>query len=239
MQLSPINLLFVKKEYFPSEKQEVHENHHRRISWVYYANMVLALWLLAGPSAFGYKVTAMIYNDLIAGFLLIFLSYKALKPYNLWAQWSVIFLGVFLFITPMLFWVKEGAAFLNNYLIGTLVIALSIIISKQPGIKLFAQKGSNVPPGWSHNPSSWNQRVPVIFLAWLGFFIARYLGAFQLGFIDTAWDPFFGDGTRQVLESKVSKFLFLMRLWGLFHISWTCCLVIPEIRIAGEQCHGW
>lgn len=205
MNLSPHNLFFAKKEYFSSEKQGVHEKHHHRISWVYYANMALALWLLAGPPSFGYKVPAMVYNDLIAGFLLIFLSYKALKPYNLWAQWSVIFLGVFLFITPMLFWAKEGAAFLNNYLIGTLVIVLSIVIAKQPGIKLFAQKGPNVPPGWSYNPSSWNQRVPVILLAWLGFFIARYLGTFQLGYIDTVWDPFFGDGTMQVLESKISK----------------------------------
>lgn len=205
MDLSPSNLFFVKKEYFPVEKQEVHEKHHRKISWVFYANMVLGLWLLAGPPTLGYKVPEMVYNDLIAGALLIILSYFALKPYNLWAQWSVVFLGVLMFVTPMLFWVKEAAAFLNNYMIATLVIGFSIVIAKQPGIKLFAQKGPNVPPGWSYNPSSWNQRVPVIFLAWLGFFIARYLGAFQLGFIDSAWDPFFGDGTEQVLESKVSK----------------------------------
>lgn len=205
MELTPSNLFFVKKDYFSVEKQEVHENHHKSVSWVYYATMVLGLWLMAGPPTFGYKMQAMVYNDLIAGALLIFLSYLALRPYRLWAQWGVIFLGIFMFITPMLFWAKEGAAFLNNYIIGTLVIGFSIIVAKQPGIKLFAQPGPNVPPGWSYNPSSWNQRVPVIFLAWLGFFVARYLGAFQLGYIDSVWDPFFGDGTRQILESKVSK----------------------------------
>ena len=205
MDFTPSNLFFVKKDAFSSERKEIHEKHHRSISWVYYANMVLGLWLLSAPATFGYKVPAMVYNDLIAGALLIFLSYMALKPYRLWAQWSVVFLGVFMFITPMIFWAKEGAAFLNNYLIATLIIGLSIIIARQPGIKLFAQEGPNVPPGWSYNPSAWNQRVPVIFLAWLGFFVARYLGAFQLGFIDSVWDPFFGDGTRQILESKVSK----------------------------------
>ena len=205
MNLTPSNLFFVKKDYFSSERQEVHERHHKSISWVYYATMVLGLWLLAGPPTFGYKVPAMVYNDIIAGFLLILFSYMALKPYRLWAQWSVVFLGVVMFLTPMIFWAKEGAAFLNNYLIATLVIGLSIIVARQPGIKLFAQDGPNVPPGWSYNPSSWNQRVPVIFLSWVGFFIARYLGAFQLGYIDSVWDPFFGDGTRQILESKVSK----------------------------------
>ena len=205
MELTPGNLFFVKKDYFSSARQEVHEKHHRSISWVYYANMVLGLWLMAGPSTFGYKAPAMVYNDLLAGLLLIFFSYLALKPYRLWAQWLVVFLGMAIFITPMLFWAKEGAAFLNNYLIGTLVIGFSILVARQPGIKLFAQEGPNIPPGWSYNPSSWNQRVPVIFLAWLGFFVARNLGAFQLGYIDSIWDPFFGDGTRQILESDVSK----------------------------------
>ena len=205
MQLTPANLFFVKKENFSSGRQEIQEKHHRSISWVYYANMVLGLWLIAGPLTFGYTDQEMIYNDIIAGVLLIILSYLALKPFRLWAQWSVIFLGIALFITPMLFWAGEGAAFLNNYFIGTLVIGFSIIIARQPGIKLFEQEGPNVPPGWSYNPSSWNQRVPVIFLAWLGFFVARYLGAFQLGYYDSVWDPFFGDGTRQILESEVSK----------------------------------
>lgn len=205
MDLSPSNLLFVDREKFSSEKQEQHEKHHRKTSWVYYATMALGLWLLSGPPTFDYQVQAMVWNDLIAGALLIILSYMALKPYNLWAQWSVIFLGVILFITPMVFWVKDGAAFLNNYIIATLTIGLSLIIARQPGVKLFAQKGPNLPPGWSYNPSSWNQRVPVIFLAWLGFFISRYLGAYQLGFIDSAWDPFFGNGTQQILDSKVSK----------------------------------
>jgi hypothetical protein len=39
----------------------------------------------------------------------------------------------------------------------------------------------------------------------LQFFIARYMAAFQLGHTAEIWDPVFGNGTRNVLESDVSK----------------------------------
>lgn len=190
---------------FPAEKLAAHEQHHKKVCWVYYAIMVLGFWMIASPPTFGYEKSAMIWSDVLVGGLLVILSYYAMKPYNLWAQWGLIFLGVWLFIAPMVFHVRDGAAFLGDFLIGTLVIVFGIVIARQPGIKLFAQPGPNVPPGWSYNPSSWPQRVPVIFLAWVGFFVARYMGAFQLEIIDTVWDPFFGDGTRKVLTSAVSE----------------------------------
>jgi hypothetical protein len=204
MSLSFRNLFFVEKDIFSKEKQIEYEEHHKKVSWVYYATIVLGLWLIASPPTFGYVVPAMVWSDILSGFILIGLSYFALKPYKLWAQWGIIFLGVWLLIAPMVFWAKEGAGLLNDFIIGTLIVSFGILIPGQPGIKLFAQPGPNVPPGWDYNPSSWNQRVPVIFLAWVGFFVARYMGAFQLGFIDTVWDPFFGDGTRRVLTSDVS-----------------------------------
>ncbi|MEX2172974.1 MAG: vitamin K epoxide reductase family protein, partial [Pirellulaceae bacterium] len=64
---------------------------------------------------------------------------------------------------------------------------------------------SDVPPGWSYNPSAWTQRAGIIALAFVQFFIARHLAAYQLGHIPGAWDPVFGEGTRQVLDSDVSK----------------------------------
>jgi uncharacterized membrane protein len=62
-----------------------------------------------------------------------------------------------------------------------------------------------VPPGWSFNPSSWTQRIPVVALAFVGLFFSRYLAAYQLGHIDSAWDPFFGSGTERVITSEVSE----------------------------------
>ena len=42
-------------------------------------------------------------------------------------------------------------------------------------------------------------------MAFVGFFLSRYLAAYQLGHIAWPWDPFFGDGTQRVLDSDVSK----------------------------------
>jgi hypothetical protein len=47
--------------------------------------------------------------------------------------------------------------------------------------------------------------MPIILTAVLGFVIAFYLGLYQLHVIPDVWEPFFGDGSRIVLESWVSK----------------------------------
>ena len=64
---------------------------------------------------------------------------------------------------------------------------------------------SYTPPGWHYNPSGWSQRLPVVILAFVGLFISRYLAAFQLGHIERAWDPFFGEGTERIITSYVSE----------------------------------
>jgi uncharacterized membrane protein len=64
-----------------------------------------------------------------------------------------------------------------------------------------------VPPGWDYNPATWGQRLPIVGLAVVGVGIATWLTLFQLGVISTIWEPFFGDGSRKVLESKLSRVL--------------------------------
>jgi hypothetical protein len=64
-----------------------------------------------------------------------------------------------------------------------------------------------VPPGWTANPSAWGQRLPIVALATVGLAIAGYLTAFQVGLVEAVWEPFFGDGSRQVLESGISRAL--------------------------------
>jgi uncharacterized membrane protein len=55
------------------------------------------------------------------------------------------------------------------------------------------------------------QRVPIVGLAFIGLFISRYLAAFQLGHIESVWDPFFSgsgggrNGSEAVVTSSVSK----------------------------------
>ena len=63
------------------------------------------------------------------------------------------------------------------------------------------------PPNWSYNPSSWDQRLPIVGLALVGFLIALYLALYQWRVFDTVWEPFFGDGSQTILNSSVSKIL--------------------------------
>lgn len=63
------------------------------------------------------------------------------------------------------------------------------------------------PPGWTNNPSAWNQRLPIVAVALAGFGIATYLSLFQLEVIAAVWEPFFGNGSRRVLTSSLSTVL--------------------------------
>jgi uncharacterized membrane protein len=67
--------------------------------------------------------------------------------------------------------------------------------------------GSDTPPGWSYDPSSWRERIPILVLALVGFCIASYLALYQLGVLKHVWEPFFGDGSERVLHSVISRLL--------------------------------
>jgi hypothetical protein len=64
-----------------------------------------------------------------------------------------------------------------------------------------------VPPGWDYNPASWGERLPLVGLALLGFLIAGYLALYQWGVFPSVWEPFFGDGSKSVLHSWISRML--------------------------------
>ncbi len=64
-----------------------------------------------------------------------------------------------------------------------------------------------VPSGWNYNPSEWSQRLPIVGLALGGFGIALYLALYQWRVFETVWEPFFGDGSRVILNSRVSRIL--------------------------------
>lgn len=65
----------------------------------------------------------------------------------------------------------------------------------------------HTPPGWDANPSSWRERFPIVVLALIGFLIAGYLTLYQYEVIGSVWEPFFGNGSRRVLTSRVSEVL--------------------------------
>ncbi|HEX5104013.1 MAG TPA: vitamin K epoxide reductase family protein [Pirellulaceae bacterium] len=105
-------------------------------------------------------------------------------------------------------WSPSPAAYVIDTLIGAFAIGLSVLVPMMPGMAhhmVMLKPGPEVPPGWTYNPSSWHQRAPLIGLAIVGWFISRYLAAVQLGYIDRAWEPLFGEGTQLVLHSDVSR----------------------------------
>lgn len=66
---------------------------------------------------------------------------------------------------------------------------------------------ARAPPGWDANPSSWRQRLPIVGIALVGVVVSGYLALYQLGYLQTVWEPFFGDGSRTILESQFSKLI--------------------------------
>jgi uncharacterized membrane protein len=66
----------------------------------------------------------------------------------------------------------------------------------------------DVPADWDYNPSSWRERLPLIGVALVGFGIATYLSAYQLGLSRSVWDPFFGAASSErILTSSFSRVL--------------------------------
>lgn len=174
--------------------------HHEMAVWVYPIAMALGAWLVASPATLGYRSPALIWSDVASGLLVIVLAALARRPGGAWAAWGAVLVGVWLLFAPLVFWAPTAAAYLNDTLIGVLVIFFAILIPH--GMPM---PGPQVPAGWSYNPSTWTQRVPILALGLFGFFLSRYMAAYQLGHIPTAWDPFFGQGTERILTSEVSR----------------------------------
>ncbi len=178
--------------------------------WIYALNVLFGVLTLFSPFTFGYAGTSMMWSDLVSGVLIVGIGIATLLSVRLdfLGRWSLAFIGLWLNFAPLVFWTKSPAAYLNGTLIGTLVFAFAVLVPMMPGMAhhmAMMKPGPDIPPGWSYTPSSWHQRAPIAALAMGGWLIARYMAAYQLGHITSVYDPIFGDGTRRVLESKVSK----------------------------------
>lgn len=69
------------------------------------------------------------------------------------------------------------------------------------------QIDNTIPFGFHTNPSSWKKRIILLVLAAVGFFVALYLGLYELKMFPNVWEPFFGNGTNEVLHSSFSRSL--------------------------------
>lgn len=177
--------------------------------WTNSLLIMLGLWLISSPLSFGYESPQMFWNDIISGTLLAFFAGLAFIPrHDFIGRWGACLVGTWLQFAPLIFWAPTSQAFITDTLIGALAIAFSVLVPMMPGMAHHMEMmkpGPEIPPGWTYNPSSWHQRAPMIIAAFLGWIFSRYLAAFQLGYIDEIWEPFFGNGTVSVLTSDVSK----------------------------------
>jgi hypothetical protein len=192
----------------PRDVGHDHAEMLRRWIWRDFGNIILGFWLIASPFTFGYGDTAMVWSDIGAGAAIAILGLLSLWPRFDLVRWGLCAIGIWLLFAPLVFWTPDAGAYANDTIVGALVIAFSVLIPMMPSRahhEVMMAPGPDIPPGWSYNPSDWLQRGPIIAMAFVGFFLSRYLAAYQLGHIAYPWDPFFGDGTRRVLESEVSR----------------------------------
>jgi nucleoside-diphosphate-sugar epimerase/uncharacterized membrane protein len=181
----------------------------RKWLWTNAAVIALGAWLVTSPFTFGYSQPAMRWNDVVSGALLVAFATSAFWPrLDFWGRWGAALVGTWLQFAPLVFWAKDPAAYVTDTVIGGLAIALMILVPMMPGMAhhmAMMKPGPEVPPGWTYNPSTWHQRAPLMALGFLGWFVSRYLAAVQLGYIPSAWEPFFGEGMTRVLHSEVSR----------------------------------
>lgn len=208
------------------KRMKMLKKHHEQTLWVYWTIILLGFWLLIFPFTFSYsvgvvdpsggreiwlnlqdRITLLTWNDVICGLLLIFFGWRSLVPNRPICIWICCFVGIWITFVPLLFWSPTAVGYLNSTIVGALVISLSVLIPGMPNMITYMKMGSEVPPGWTYNPSSWPQRWIMMVLAFFGWVVSRYLGAFQLGYMDYAWDPFFAESTMKVLNSDMSHSL--------------------------------
>ena len=209
---------------------------HRKTLWAHFVNIMLGVWLLTSPAALGlfepaafsdavmrvtaerglappeWRNAAIGWSEIVSGALIIAFSLLSLNRRTNWAQWGNAALGLWLLFAPLVFWAPSAAAYLNDTVVGALVITFSVLVPMMPGMSHEGMMDTRaIPPGWDYSPSTWAQRLPIIVLGAAGFFIARELAAYQLGHTDGVWEPFFPgleagrNGTESIITSDVSK----------------------------------
>ena len=210
----------------------------QRAGWTHYATIGLGLWLATSPFVFGiadasavpdavaavtskrglppigWRSMALAMSDVATGLLIAVFGLLSLSRRTAWfGQWATTFAGLWLFFAPLVFWAPSAAVYLNDMLVGALVIAFSILVPMMPGMSMDGMMDRKViPPGWTYCPSTAAQRFPIAAMGLLGLLISRHLTAYQFGHIDYAWEPFFAgsltdprNGTEEIITSYVSE----------------------------------
>jgi hypothetical protein len=187
--------------------------------------ITLSVWLVSTALTFYGGRSAsdnmpMLISDSICGALILAIACFGLVKKNervdLVIRWAAAGIAAWLMFAPLVFWTKSAVAYEMDNLAAVLLVATYWIV---PKFNDETNGAAQIPPGWDYNPSAWWQRVPLVALALIGYFIARYLACCQLGYTSPPWDPVFHDGTEKILNSEVSK-AFLISDAGLGAVSY-------------------
>ncbi|MFV0624305.1 NAD-dependent epimerase/dehydratase family protein [Sphingomonas sp. ac-8] len=189
-------------------RREQHAGHR----WAHFLNIALGCWILVQPVIVDVTEPLLFWSEIGLGAALVVFATLALSWRMTWARWACAAVAAAIMAVPFLFWTGNPAAFLSDTLVGAFAFGLAVGTRPEPGPSAVASMtGPDVPPGWSYNPSTWTQRVPIIFLALIGLLVSRYLTAYQLDQVSGVWDPFFpglpGEPAKNGTEAVVTSFV--------------------------------
>lgn len=201
----------------PHELRERHERkkkeEHAAFRWTHFLNIALGSWLLLQPPLINVEQPWLARTEIVLGAALIVFAGLALSRRMPWARWICAGIGMLIMAAPFVFWTPNAAAYLSDTLVGMMVFGLALSGAPEPGVSpAAALSGPDTPPGWSYNPSTWTQRLPIILLAIVGLYVSRWLAAYQMEQIPGVWEPFFQgsaadpqNGTEEIITSSVSE----------------------------------
>jgi uncharacterized membrane protein len=175
----------------------------RGVVWPHAINTAIGLGLAATSLSIENHPQNLLWSDLASSAAIIILSAMATTGRFAWVSWVCAGVGIWLIGAPLVFWAPTPFAYNLDTLAGCMVFTFAAIVPSLVSERV--DNGPAVPPGWNYNPSAWPQRAGIIAFALMQFFVARPMAMYQLGHTDEIWDPVFGVGTRNVLDSDVSK----------------------------------
>lgn len=192
---------------------ERYRREHSETRWAQFANLMLGTWLLTQPPLIGVVEPLLRWTEITCGMLLIVFASLSLSWHASWARWISAAIGAVVMAAPFVLWTDNPTAYLSDTLVGMLIFGFAVGPKPEVGPSPVARvTGPEVPPGWTYNPSSWTQRIPIIALALIGLYVSRYLAAYQLGYVSDVWEPFFQgsaqdprNGTEEIITSEVSE----------------------------------
>jgi hypothetical protein len=91
-------------------------------SWV---NILLGIWVIISPFVLGMNVPKAIWNNVIAGALVVILAIVRLSMHQRGWSWLNLLLAIWLVISPFVLFLG-GPAMWNNVILGIIIAALAL-----------------------------------------------------------------------------------------------------------------